>query len=136
MKKVFENKRSGFTLIELLVVATIIIVLTSIGLISYRQAGYSSRNGKRKSDLEVMRQSLMLYKADEGCFPDDSDFDDMKTTLTNAGYLSEGSGMIEDPKDDQSYDYTPGNEVNGCYKTFTLEATLEPDGDTHQVLSP
>jgi prepilin-type N-terminal cleavage/methylation domain-containing protein len=37
---------AGFTMIELLVVTTIIILLTAIGLVGYRQVGQSARDGK------------------------------------------------------------------------------------------
>ena len=71
MSKVFvtsSKKQRAFTLIELLVVSTIIIVLSTIGLVSYRQAGLNSRNAKRKADLEIMRQAMMLYKQDTGYY--------------------------------------------------------------------
>nr|MBP7843007.1 prepilin-type N-terminal cleavage/methylation domain-containing protein [Candidatus Woesebacteria bacterium] len=35
------RKKNGFTLIELLVVATIIVVLSAIGLVSFTNAGKS-----------------------------------------------------------------------------------------------
>lgn len=64
-----RKKRNGFTLIELLVVATIIVVLSAIGLVSFTNAGKSARNSKRKSDLETVRQALVLYKSDTGGYP-------------------------------------------------------------------
>lgn len=63
------RKKNGFTLIELLVVATIIVVLSAIGLVSFTNAGKSARNSKRKSDLETVRQALVLYKSDTGAYP-------------------------------------------------------------------
>jgi type II secretory pathway pseudopilin PulG len=68
-KKVTKKRKVGFTMIELLVVATIIIVLSAVGLVSYRKAGESSRNAKRKADLEIVRQSLVLFRADNGYYP-------------------------------------------------------------------
>jgi prepilin-type N-terminal cleavage/methylation domain-containing protein len=50
-----KQSKGGFTMIELLVVTTIIIVLSTIGLISFRQTGMNARNGKRKADLENIR---------------------------------------------------------------------------------
>src|SRR3972149_1590727 len=49
-------RQLGFTLIEILVVATIIIVLSTIGMASYQQAGVRARNGKRRADMETVRQ--------------------------------------------------------------------------------
>lgn len=69
MPNKIRKHKSGFTMIELLVVATIIIVLSAVGLVSYRKAGESSRNAKRKADLEIVRQALVLYKADNGYYP-------------------------------------------------------------------
>ena len=64
-----QKRKNGFTLIELLVVATIIVVLSAIGLVSFTNAGKSARNSKRKSDLETVRQALVLYKSDTGAYP-------------------------------------------------------------------
>lgn len=64
-----KYRKSGFTLIELLVVATIIIVLWSIGMVSFASASKNSRDGKRKSDMEVVRQALVMYKIDNGTYP-------------------------------------------------------------------
>lgn len=69
LKKKIKKHKFGFTMIELLVVATIIIVLSSVGLVSYRKAGESSRNAKRKADLEITRQALVLFRADNGYYP-------------------------------------------------------------------
>jgi general secretion pathway protein G len=133
---------AGFTLIELLVVATIIIVLTTIGIISYNQSLQSSRNARRKSDLEIVRQALVLYKADNGYYPN-TDYDGL---LGSAGvgttYIST---LPLDPKITQSdsfaYTYTPANcSSTASYKcqSFTLTAVLETsNGMTdYEVASP
>jgi type II secretory pathway pseudopilin PulG len=121
------NFEGGFTLIELLVVATIIIVLTAIGLVSYRQASRSARNGRRKSDLETVRQSLMLYKSETGCFPDLSPFPDMMNAISD--YISEAN--IVDPKNTfpYIYSYEPSGSCGGGSGAadFTLRAQLEAD---------
>ncbi|MCL4208570.1 hypothetical protein KJZ63_02975, partial [Patescibacteria group bacterium] len=64
MNKKYGFNLFGFTMIELLVVTTIIIILTSIGLVSYTSANRSARNGKRKADMEMVRQALVLYRTD------------------------------------------------------------------------
>ena len=70
MKKT-QDKKSGFTFIEILVVATIISVLASIGMVSYRSANQKSRDGKRKADIEQIRAALEMYRADDvnGYYP-------------------------------------------------------------------
>ena len=61
--------KKGFTLIELLVVISIIGVLMAISIIGLAGAREASRDAKRKSDLEMMRSGLELYKADCGVYP-------------------------------------------------------------------
>jgi len=94
LKKYSES--SGFSLIELLVVATIIIVLTTIGLVSFQSAGRNSRDAKRKADLETVRQGLVLYRADLGSYPTGSVYGTMTTRLIDLDYLT--SPAPTDPK--------------------------------------
>lgn len=124
-KKIFQLKSSqisaGFSLIELLVVATIIILLTTIGLVSYSQALQNSRNAKRKADLEVARQALVLFKADNGYYPS-SNYAGLTATL-GTGYIS---ALPVDPKGAlYSYEYSPDNCIGVKCQTFILTATLE-----------
>jgi general secretion pathway protein G len=133
-RQIIQNVKStsGFTMIELLVVTTIIILLTTIGLISYSQALQNSRNAKRKSDLEVIRQALVLFKADNGYYPS-TDYDGLQAVL-GTGYLS---AIPTDPKSAQSatftYSYVPGT-CSGVSpvkcQTFDLGASLESGSST------
>lgn len=114
-------------MIELLVVTTIIIVLTTIGLVSYRSASVNARNGKRKADMESVRQALVLYRVDEGTYPIDSNFNSMVSTISN--YIS--AVEVSDPiGGDYYYSYTS----NGA--TFTLTALLEPDQEVYTLTNP
>lgn len=142
MTRFFKTPASqrGFTMIELLVVATIIVVLTTIGLISYSQALQNGRNAKRKADLEVLRQALVLYKADNGYYPN-TDTAGLQSALGTT-YVS---SFPVDPKATQSptfaYTYTPGTcSGSGPVKcqTFTLEAVLEVGSSTtdYSVTNP
>jgi len=63
------TNRWGFTLIELLVAATIAIILTTIGIVSYQSAMRKSRDGKRRADLEQIRAALEMYRSDCGSYP-------------------------------------------------------------------
>lgn len=119
MKKKFSNL--GFTLIELLVVITIIAILMSVGMVSYRQAGMSARNGKRKTDLESVRQALVLYRSDMATYPTAvASFDDLLSVL-RPNYLS-ADGVV-DPKNEAPYLYSYSS-ADG--KTFVITACLEP----------
>lgn len=59
----------GFTLIEVLVAATIIALLSTIGLTGYQAITRSGRDALRKSDLEQIRSALEIYKSDNGSYP-------------------------------------------------------------------
>ncbi len=67
--KEITNSSRGFTLVELLVVATVIIVISSIGVVSYQAANKSARDGKRKADLESIKSALEIYRNDCGKYP-------------------------------------------------------------------
>jgi general secretion pathway protein G len=126
----FKNSQSkGFTLIELLVTTTIMIVLTTIGLVSYKTASKNSRNAKRKSDLETVRQALVLYRTDNNIYPVGSVFVDMIDVIDD-DYLSVTT--IKDPKDTGSYVYTYSS-ADGS--TFQICAMLEPDPGTSYCLN-
>lgn len=134
-----QTKILGFTLIELLVTSTILIVLTAIGISSYTKAAQSSRNGRRKADLETIRQALMLYRADKGCYPNTNVYTSMMGAI--ADYLSE-TGVI-DPKNDSNYYYSYIGNVNTTCNdgttgvaTFTLTARLEPSVTLYNIKSP
>lgn len=60
----FYNR--GFTLIELLIVIVIIGILIAISFFAIQGARESSRDAKRKTDLELIRSGLEIYKSD--CF--------------------------------------------------------------------
>lgn len=123
-----SSRRNGFTMIELLVVSTIIIILTAIGLVSYRQVGQNARNGKRKADLETVRQALVLYRSDTGLYPSGSNFGTMVTTIQN--YIS--AVEIEDPKNEVPYQYSYTSDGS----TFTLTGYLEPDATVYTLTNP
>ncbi len=134
MKKRFLT---GFTMIELLVVTTIMIILTTIALVSYRNATQNSRNAKRKTDVQTVRQALVLYRSDNGCYPEDSTYLEMVATISE--YLSEIPYDPQGSEAEPGYTYTPSG-VGSCNTTeatgFSLEATLEPDDTAYTVQNP
>jgi len=126
--KIFKNNKTGFTMIELLVVTTIIIVLTTIGLVSFTTANRNARNGKRKADLEMVRQALVLYRVDAGSYPSGTVFSTMISTISEYTSATE----VTDPKNDATYFYAYSSDGS----TFTLTAILEPDGTAYPLSSP
>lgn len=69
MKKAMPRHNGGFTLIELLVVISIIGILIGISLFGLQGARESSRDARRKSDLEMIRSGLEIYKSDCNTYP-------------------------------------------------------------------
>jgi len=132
-----KKTQQAFTMIELLVSATIIILLTAIGLVSFSQTAISSRNAKRKADLETLRQALTIYKQDNAYYANSTsvDFDSLVTTLYTDEYLSESA--LVDPKNVSPYIYQATcSSISGtaCIKV-TLRAVLEPDAETYYIIA-
>ena len=102
-------KHKGFTLIEILVTVIIIAILTAIAVVSYVSINRRSRDVKRKSDLEQVRQALEMYRSDNGFYPavDPSTF----------------------PKSTQGYYYAATNENNNNYYGYCLCALIENTSD-------
>lgn len=82
MKKQLKDNL-GFTLVELLVVISILGVLVTIGLTSFRSSQARGRDTERKSDLKQVASALELYYSDYGKYPDaipwGAEFTDGKT---------------------------------------------------------
>ena len=62
-------KKNGFTFIELLVVVTIIGVIFAAAAVSYTQISRNSRDARRRSDLETIRQALEMCRSLAGVYP-------------------------------------------------------------------
>lgn len=123
-----SKRKNGFSMIELLVVTTIIIILTTIGLVSYTAANRNARNGKRKADMEMVRQALVLYRTDEDYYPSTLIFTTMITIISD--YTS--ATTVTDPKNEGIYVYTYTSD--GI--TFTLTALLETDATAYILTNP
>ncbi|MCA9372531.1 prepilin-type N-terminal cleavage/methylation domain-containing protein [Candidatus Woesebacteria bacterium] len=125
----------GFTLIELLAVITIISILVAIGIVSYTSASRNSRDNRRKTDLQNLRQALVLFRSDEGCYPND-----LSQLLPT--YWSE-TNIPEDPGTG-TYTYSPTASATCAAPTYAgsfslsvgLENTNDPDYPTYTVINP
>ena len=83
MARLISRIRStgGFTLMELLVVMSLIVLLTSIGLMAYQTSVQRGREAVLKEDLYRMRDAIDQFYVDKGKYPVDL------SELVSAGYL-------------------------------------------------
>ncbi|PIP57095.1 hypothetical protein COX04_01300 [Candidatus Woesebacteria bacterium CG22_combo_CG10-13_8_21_14_all_45_10] len=120
--------KKGFTLIELLVVISIIGILVALSLFGMQGARESSRDARRKADLEMMRSGFELYKSDCNVYPLASEVvkdTPLKGTATPPSSCATTNIYIslvpKDPLDPaRVYTYTRTSTV-----TYTLCASLE-----------
>jgi general secretion pathway protein G len=120
----------AFTLIELLVVISIIGILIGLSIFGLQGARASSRDARRKADLEQIRSALEIYKADCNNYPLA-----LSSSLTGAcpgptvnTYMS---STPVDPVSAQAYSYTSPSGT-----TYTLCATLEQSSTPWCVSNP
>jgi general secretion pathway protein G len=64
---------SGWTLIELLVVLSIILILTSMATVQYRNSVLLAKEAALRSDLFQMNDAIDQYYADKGKYPESLD---------------------------------------------------------------
>ncbi|MEI6245085.1 MAG: prepilin-type N-terminal cleavage/methylation domain-containing protein [Acidobacteriota bacterium] len=61
--------QEGWTLIELLVVMSLIMILSSLALVQYRNSIQITKEAVLKADLFHMRDAIDQYYADKGSYP-------------------------------------------------------------------
>lgn len=116
-----NKNRRGFTLIEILVTATIIMLLSTIGLFSYQAATRNGRDTKRKSDIEQLRSALEIYKSDKGYYAANTGCTATGASNDFAPYISP---YPQDPKS-STYQYCYVPIGSAPYTSYTLCAYLE-----------
>jgi len=134
----------GFTLIELLVVISIIAVLIAISVFGIQNARKSSRDARRKADLESIRSGLELYRADCGSYPTNDILSD--TSLVGSGVSSCTSSNVyikeipRDPLPTQSYYYSATSTSYSLCAILETETTSVACGScsgcTYKVTNP
>jgi type II secretion system protein G len=122
------NQR-GFTLLEVLVSATIIAVLTTIGVVAYSSVNKRSRDVKRKSDLEQVRSALEMYRSDYGEYPDSGaeafqTLSHIQPALVDGGYLPT---LPSDPDTNRNYRLKIFT-ANGMRSSYCICALIEGEG--------
>lgn len=119
------HNKDGFTLIELLVVISIIGILIGLSIVGLQAARAGARDARRKADLEQIRSSIEIYKADCGVYPASLPSAGSPLTGTLASCSPQGSTYISSMPGDP----TPAQK-NYAYNrltnsTYTLCASLE-----------
>ena len=120
--------KKGFTLIELLVVISIIGILVALSLFGMQGARESSRDARRKADLETIRSGLEMYKSDCNIYPlvskvvKDTPLKGTKVPPSSCATTNIYISLVpKDPLDPaRVYTYTRTSTV-----TYTLCASLE-----------
>lgn len=123
-----RNAKRGFTLVELLITISIIVLLSTIGIITYSQVFKNGRDAKRQSDLKQIQSALEQYRADQGFYPPAINFA-TAVSLTNCTgktppppctvnktYLKE---IPHDPIGSPEYDYKAYKELPSALCTST-----------------
>ncbi|MGA2910625.1 MAG: prepilin-type N-terminal cleavage/methylation domain-containing protein [Candidatus Microgenomates bacterium] len=123
--------KKGFTLIELLVVISIIGILIGLSVFGLQGARQSSRDAKRKTDLELIRSGLEIYKSDCDTYPTSLGLPGTSLIGTGAEGTpcsSSNTYISQIPADPSSgaYAYTPISTDEGLtYTKYYLCASLE-----------
>jgi general secretion pathway protein G len=71
----------GFTLLEMVMVMTIIVVLATVGVVSYQHIQLKAKEEVLKQDLKTMRKLIDEYQADREMLPKSLE------DLVTAGYM-------------------------------------------------
>lgn len=128
-------EKRGFTLIEILVAATIVAVLSVVGVTSFTSINKRSRDAKRKSDLEQVRSALEMYRTDNGFYPNTSTtfgaLSGLESTLVSDEYLP---SIPEDPKSTVSTPIPYFYRVIGAaspYYSYCVCAKLEVESGSN-----
>ncbi|HCQ31160.1 TPA: hypothetical protein DIU27_02100 [Candidatus Collierbacteria bacterium] len=124
-------KRNGYTFVELLVVISIIGIIFAVGVVSFTAITTRSRDTRRKSDMEAIRQALEMCRSLTGTYPS-SIYDDVSCSLVGPVLLK---STPKDPKPctDQigAYTYNPLSAT-----TYTLSASCMEIDTGYEVTNP
>lgn len=127
------KKNKGFTFMELLVVITIIGIIFASGAVAFSAITVRSRDARRRSDLELIRQALEMCRSITGIYPQ-SIYQDGRISCSVDGPITL-SKVPNDPKPSGIcpllYLYTRADDT-----TYTLTSCSEVSGTAYEVYSP
>lgn len=81
LKAARAREARGFTLIEMMVVISLVVVLATIGLMTYKDSVQRGREAVLKENLFRMREAIDQFYVDKGKYPADLN------ELASAGYI-------------------------------------------------
>src|SRR5258708_5075085 len=128
----------GFTLVELLVVIVIIVILTSIGLVIFRDVSARARDGSRIADLDSLKSAIQIATHDEpdmaqalcfGIAPPCTESSYPQDTNTKK---TDGTGWIKinfDVRNVVNFSVLPVDPLNNAQYYFTYKS----DGSTWKL---
>src|SRR5258708_5338281 len=64
-----KKAKKGFTLIELMITVVILVIISSVGYVTYSNSIKVSRDARRKQDLKQIQTSLEVYFQANGHYP-------------------------------------------------------------------
>lgn len=120
----YSRHQAGFTLIEIMVAATIVALLSTMGISGYQAVTRSGRDALRKSDMEQIRSALEIYKSENNGYPTNTAPGSCFPNSLTPNYLN--NYPIDPKPTSYKYCYVYVNNIN-----YKLCAHLENGSNTY-----
>lgn len=89
-----QRRRNGFTLMEVLLVMAILVIIGSIGTVSYISIQKSSMKKAAKMQINLLEEAVMAYQLQVGTPP--ATLEELKTGPSNPALSKKFDGKIWD----------------------------------------
>jgi len=118
----------AFSFVELMVVIAITGIIFAVTTVTYTNVTKNSRDARRKSDMESIRQALELCRSYAGTYPDAAAGGKVPTTISCGSPAQVYMQTVPvDPKDgDSRYNYTPTGGITYTLSTSLMESETIP----------